>query len=178
MPSSTCPSINTNFLSPNGFLLQIERLPLVSYFTQSISLPSLSLPPQNQSTPFSDIGLPGDKLEFEDLVVPFKVDSDMANYLEAFKWIQGLGFPENNTQYTTENQPRSQSFAIQSELSRNYSEAKLIILGSNNQPLKTFNFIDCFPIALTGIEFSSTNTDVDYASSSLTLRYSYFNVDE
>ncbi len=176
MANLQCPSIDTNFLIPNGFMFTIERLPKVSFFTQSIALPSLSLPALEQPTPLSIIEVPSDKLLFSSLEVPFIVDEKMDNWMEVFKWMQGLGFPEEYPQYTTENQTRN-GMGGMSELARNYSEAKLIILGSNNQPVRTFNFVDCFPTSLSGINFSSTNTDVQYATASVTLEYSYFYVD-
>lgn len=176
MANLQCPSVDMNFLVPNGFMFTVDRLPKVSFFTQSISLPSLSLPALEQATPLSMIEVPSDKLLFAPLEVPFIVDGKMDNWMEVFKWMQGLGFPENYPQYTEENQSRYGINGM-SELARNYSEAKLIVLGSNNEPIRTFNFVDCFPTSLSGINFASTNTDVQYATASVTLEYSYFYVD-
>ena len=176
MPNLTCPSTDLNFLSPNGFILQIERLPKVAFFTQSVSLPSLTLPALDIATPLSIIEVPSDKMQFAPLELSFAVDEKMDNWMEVFKWMQGLGFPENYPQYTTENATRAFISNQAAELPRNYSEAKLFVLGSNNIPVRTFNFVDCFPTSLSGIQFGSTNTDVQYATSSLTLEYTYFTV--
>ena len=176
MADLTCPSIDTNFLNPNGFFLQIERMPLVSFFCQDITLPDLSLPPVEQPTPLVNIQVPTDKLQFSPLTIEFAVDAKMRNWQECFKWMQGLGFPENYEQYTRENQSRG--FQDSADLPKNYSDATLFILGKNNEVTKKFKFVDCYPSSLGGIRFSTQNQDVLYAKSSITLHYSYFFVDE
>lgn len=175
MPTLTCPSTDLNFLSPIGFRLSIERLPNVAFFTQEIQLPTVTLEPLEEATPLSVIKVPSERLNFGELNITFAVDGQMNNWFEAFKWMRGLGFPEDQTQYTVENQIRS--FEASSELAKNYSDAKLMVLGANNAPIRTFNFVDCFPSSLGGIQFGTTYTDVQYATASLTLEYSYFTVD-
>lgn len=175
MATLTCPSTDLNFLSPIGFRLSIERLPNVAFFAQEISLPTVTLDPLEEATPLSVIKIPSERLNFGDLSITFAVDGQMNNWYEVFKWMRGLGYPEDQTQYTLENQIRS--FETSSELSKNYSDAKLMILGANNQPIRTFNFIDCFPSSLGGIQFGTTYSDVQYATSQLVLEFSHFTVD-
>lgn len=171
----SCPSIDHRFLSPNGFLFVIERLPKVSFFTKDINLPALSLQNLEQQTPLGRIEIPSDKLDFDQLTLNFLVDEKMDNWIEVFQWMQGLGFPENYPQYTIENNKRRVD--ISADLPKNYSDAKLFILSSNNVVTRTVNFVDCFPVALGGIQFDSQNTDVPYVVSSLTLEYSYYTIE-
>jgi hypothetical protein len=171
MSNLSCPSTDLNFLSPNGFMLVVDRMPKVTFFTQEVSLPGISLQPLEQATPLVNVPIPGDKLQFEPLVLNFIVDKNMDNWYESFKWMQGLGHPENHEQYTIEN---DRGYPEMSELQRNYSDAVLMVLGPNNVPVRTFRFVDCFPISLNGISFVTTNTDVPYVTSSITLQYSYF----
>jgi hypothetical protein len=176
MPNLTCPSTDLNFLSPNGFVLQIERLPKVSFFTQQVALPGLTLPALDIATPLSIVEIPSDKMQFAPLELTFAVDEKMENWLEVFNWMKGLGFPEEYPQYTNENNRRAFISDQSAELPRNYSDAKLFVLGSNNTTVRTFSFVDCFPISIGGIQFGTTNTDVQYATSSITLEYTYFTV--
>lgn len=171
MATLTCPSTDLNFLSPNGFLLNIERLPKVNFFAQTVNIPSITLPPLEQDTPLSLMKFPSDKLVFGEFNVTFNIDEQMNNWFEVFKWMRGLGFPEQYEQYTTEN---NRGLPGISEQMRNYSDATLIVLGANNVPVRTFTFKDCFPTALSGIEFSSKNTDVQYVTATVDLEYSYF----
>ena len=175
MPTLSCPSTDINFLSPSSFSLVIERMPNVSFFAQEVTLPTLTLEPLEETTPLSVIKIPSERLNFGELSLTFLVDSEMNNWFEVFKWMQGLGYPQEPKQYTTINQARN--FPDSSELSKNYSEAKLLILRSNNTTIRSFNFIDCFPSSLGGIQFSTTYTDIQYTTAQLVLEYSYFTVD-
>lgn len=174
MATLTCPSVDLNFLSPNGFMLSIDRTPKVSFYTQEVNLPGLSIASLDTPTALSSISIPSDKLNFEPLVFTFIVDEQMENWLELFRWMRGLGHPESYEQYTTEN---NRSFRQMAELERNYSDVTLQVLGSNNLPVRTFRFVDCFPTSIGGITFNSTNTDVQYATATVTLEYSYFKLD-
>lgn len=175
MSNLTCPNHDMNFLSPNGFVLQIERLPLVSFFSQSVQLPGLSVGNLEQPTPLSRIKIPGDIMDFQPLVVPFAVDENMNNYMEVLSWMVGLTFPQDYEQYIKELSTR-ESRGV-SELAKNYSDAKLFVLNSHNNVVRTFTFVDCFPISLEGAGFDTRNTDVQYVSTNLTLEYTYFSVE-
>lgn len=170
MTNLSCPSIDTNFLNSNDFSLVVERLPSVSFFSNSVELPSVSLVSLEEPTPLSTIKIPGDRLNFDPVSVTFYVDANMQNYLEAFRWMQGLGFPQNHTQYTTENNTRPD---YMSDLEKNYSDAKLIVINAK----KVFTFVDCFPTRLSGIRFETQAQDVTYAVATLDLDYSYFKID-
>ena len=175
MSKLTCPSIDLKYLSPNGFIFTIERLPKVSFFAKDVTLPGISLQALEEPTPLGTIEIPSDRMIFDRLNLSFIVDEKMDNWIEVFRWMQGLGFPENYRQYTIENNRRG--FNKSADLPKNYSDAKLIILGSNNVKVRTVNFIDCFPTSLGGIKFDSQNTDVPYAVSDLTLEYSYYTIE-
>jgi len=149
-------------------------MPNISFFAQEVQMPGISLPRLDQATTLSTIAIPSDKLSFEQLEVTFIVDEQMNNWYEVFKWMQGLGHPEDHNQYTLEN---NRGFANESDLSRNFSDATLSILGSNNQPVRTFRFVDCFPSGLSGFTCSTTNSDVQYVTARVTLEYTYFKLD-
>lgn len=174
MATLTCPSTDLNYLSPTGFILVIDRLPKVSFFAQNVTLPSISLPSLDQQTPLSVIEIPSDRLQFNTLSLTFIVDERMDNYIEVFNWMKGLGFPQSYEQYKNEN---TRGFSDSSELQRNYSEAKLLILGANKSRVRTISFYDCFPVSLTGFETDATATDVQFVKSTLELQYTYFDIE-
>ncbi len=161
---------NITPLSPNGFMFSIQKIPEMTYFCQSVAIPSASLGVIDVATPFVDYPVPGDKIVFAELNVQFLVDSAMANYKAIFDWIKGLGFPESYSQYTT---------ATNSTLNLPYnaavlSDATLTILGSNNEPVQTIQFVDCVPISIESLQFSSTSTDVQYLVGNATFRYALY----
>lgn len=159
-----------NPLSPAGFQLIIEKLPGVTFFSQTVTLPSVNLFDSNQSTPFTDVPIPGEKLQFEPLTVSFLIDETMHNYKEVFNWLSGIAFPENNNQYSD----FINSQGNLSELQKLYSDAKLIVLGNNLTPIQTISFIDTYPVNLGSLTFTTTDSDINYLTATLTLNYTRF----
>ena len=155
----TCPVPSTiNPLTSSGFMFSIQKIPEVSFFCQEVSIPSVNLPSINFNTPLSTIYVPGDLVEYDDLVVQFIVDENMSNYSAIVDWIVALGFPGNHEQY-------AEYIAAQTgytRLSKESSNATLEVLGPNNNPIKTIKFVDVIPTNISGITFQSTVSDVTY----------------
>ena len=68
---------NYNILSPLAFRLDIERIPMATFFCQSVSVPGVTLGEIEQLSPMINIPIPGDKLEFESLSTTFLIDEDL-----------------------------------------------------------------------------------------------------
>lgn len=171
----TCPvPENINPLSPNGFMFSIARIPELTYFCQEVNLPDVSLQAIEQGSPFARIPLPGDTLDFGDLNVQFLVDSQMANYKALFNWIRGLGFPENNRQYTEQ---ITNSYSL-NENAAAFSDATLTALNNKNLPAGTILFKDCVITSLNTLTFTSTSSDVQYLVGNATFKYTYFKFEE
>lgn len=169
----TCPvPTNINPLSPNGFRFSIQKTPALTYFCQEVNLPGISLGAPEMNTPFSVQPLPGEMLSYDTLNVRFLVDENMANYLQLHNWIIALGFPESYDQYI--DYMSNDTRQLLNDLAKNYSDATLEILGSNNVAVQTVQFQDVFPISITSMIFQSTNTDVQYLVGDVTLRYARY----
>jgi len=153
-------------------MFTLRRLPELSYFCQEVSLPSITLPEATQLNPFSKIPLAGDQIDFDTLRVQFLIDEKMENYKAIHNWIIGLGFPENNSQYTSAIE--SGALLGADEVAKSYSDATLVILGNNNVPIQVIQFADCVPESLESITFTSTNQDVQYLIGSVSFRYTYY----
>ena len=165
---------NINPLSPNGFSFSITKLPNVSFFCQRVTLPNISLAAIDQMNPFSNRPIPGEIMTFSELSVQFLIDEQLLNYTSIFQWMVALGFPESHDQY--KNFVGGQSSTVYTELAKNYSDATLGILDSQNNTVKNFMFYDLFPISLDAIQFESTAMDVNYVLGNATFRYSYFKI--
>lgn len=159
---------NKNFLSPLGFRFQIKKAPNLNYFVQSVNLPTVSIGTVEIGTPFTKIPFPGDKLTFGQLDVTFKVDEDMANYLEIFNWLIAMGHPDNLTD--------GASVYNATPMSGNgvYSDLSLVILTSAMNGNKMVNFSDAFPLSISDITFDSTLSDVEYVTATATFAYRRF----
>ena len=162
--------INQSFLSPLGFKLQIKKTPHVNYFVQKVTIPNVSLGTADIDSPFTKIPFPGTKLSFGNLQVTFKVDEDMANYLEIYSWLRDVGFPDNFAQYS--------NIAGQSVTSGAgvFSDITLITLSSAMNPNKEITFFDCFPVDLSSIDLDSTSADVEYVTATVTFANRRFDV--
>ena len=169
----SCPiPANINPLSPNGFLFSIQKIPTLNFFCQQINLPGIMLGAPEFGNPFTTQPIPGDHLTYDQLTVQFLVDENMENYKAIYNWIIALGFPTSYDQYTSF--INTDDRALISELSKNYSDGTLAILGSNNSVSQTVQFIDMFPTSIESLTFQSTNQDVQYLIGSATFRYGYY----
>ena len=151
-----------NFLSPLGFRFQLNRAPNVEYFCQGVTLPTISMNEILQPNPFNVIPRPGDKITYEPLVLRFRVDEEMINYLEIHDWLIELGYPENFDQY---------------EKQTVYSDGSVIVLTSNNNPKMRIAFEDMFPLSLSPLEFNTMQTEIEYLEAEVTFRYRMFKVE-
>ena len=173
MAFSTAPT-STNFLSPLGFRFSIKKLPTVNFFVQSVSIPAITVGEIPIATPFSTkIQMPGDLVSFGDLVVTFRVDEDMANYLEIYNWIRSItridNFTDDATAWSNEaNNPMSDE--------RVYSDASLTILNSAMNPNKEISFADCYPISLTDVPLNTTLSDIYYVECTASFKFRKFDV--
>lgn len=144
--------VTNNYLSSNYFKLVFPRLPTVTYFCQSVNLPSFYLHNAVQSTSLGlTIKHPGDKYQFDDLRISFIVDENMKNWMEIYEWMEGIANLESN-------RPIKDGGKV---LYHNdwYSDARIIITNSAYNPILEVIIKDVIPIHLGGIDFSSTVTD-------------------
>lgn len=158
---------NPNFLSQTGFQLVINRIPNASYFAQNVKLPGISIPESlTQDSPFGVVPHPGDRIRWEELSITFKVDEDLVNYSEIYNWIVGLGHPKNF----------GQTLALSPDTkAKNFvSDAILNILTSHKNVVKSVTFMRIFPVSLSGIEFDTTDSDVNYLDATVRFIYSRY----
>ena len=139
---------NINQLNVVSFETNFLRMPGVSYFCQRVNIPGISLSNTIQSTPFANIPIEGDVLEFEDLTIGFIVDEDMQNYLELYNWLQSLGFPDKYSQYDN-------------ETSSIKSDVNILIHTNKSNPNYSIVFKDVFPVSFGTISFDTNATTLD-----------------
>ena len=168
---------NRNFLQPSQFLFTLARAPKVTFFSNTSNIPAMNLGIAEFETPLKMIPQPGDKITFEDFNLRFLVDENLENYLEIYKWIKGLGYPED----------LHQIYDLQKEDSRNlnsripgqmniYSDGTLQVLNSNQRPNFLVKFYDMFPYGLTTLLFDATLTDSSPVSAEVKFKYTYFEI--
>jgi hypothetical protein len=162
---------NRNFLSPVGFEFSLAKYPKVSFFCNSAKIPEITLQTETQSTYLKKIDIPGDQLEYSDLRLRFLVDEDLVNYTSVHNWLTSLGFPETTEQYANQ---------LNEDGARNplnfFSDGSLIILNSNYIGKATIKFKDLFPVSLTSLDFTATDTDINFFTAEVTFKYTVYNI--
>ena len=163
---------NRNYLSPIGFTFDIARFRKVTFFSNTATIPEISLGTPEQSSYLKSIMHPGDRLEYGQLPIQFLVDEDMINYTLIHNWMTGLGFPESCQQFlnftTNSNNQR--------DLNLQYSDATLGVLNSNYNTIANIKFWDVFPTSLSTLEFTATDSDVNYLTANVTFTYLYYQI--
>lgn len=157
-----------NYLSPTSFVISVARLPNVEFFTQKLLIPGVSGSPVETNTPLRSLYNVQDKMRYADLDLTFILDENMSNYLEIFRWMEGLGSPENLAQYKT----------LQNSVDGLKSDITIIINNSHKNPNMKFTFLNCFPVGLTPVSLDITAQDLTYIEVTATFRYDAFKVEK
>ena len=87
-------------------------------------------------------------------------------------WLKGVGFPETPQQFTD---LTTDSDGIRDE-KEVFSDGSLHILNSNFQNVAIVKFQDLFPVGLTSLEFDATETDINYFTAEVVMRYTVYNI--
>ena len=163
---------NRNFLSPAGFQFTITKVPKGSFFCSSASIPEISFDTNIQPSYLKNIDVPGEKLEYQDLMVRFLVDEDLKNYMAIHNWMTGIGYPESLEDFKTEVTKDDGS----RDLNQQFSDGSLSILNSNYRTNAIVKFKDLFPVALTSLEFDTSVTDIQYFTAQANFKYLVYNI--
>jgi len=163
-----CPS---NFLSGIGFQFSLKKLPGVSFYCQSVNVPSQNLSVAIQPTRFNAIPEPGDEINYDDLTIRFLVDEDLKNYMSIHNWIRYLGHPEGENDWSTYCDGETYQ-------EKQYSDGFIFILDSNFNKKFRIYFKDLFPVSLSGLNFDATYSDTEYFAVDATFKFTIFDIEE
>ena len=122
---------NRNYLSDVGFKFSLAKAPKVDFFSNTATLPGLTLGVVNQPSYLKELPLPGDRLVYDDLELTFIVDEELENWMAIHNWMRGLGFPNSIGDFISE--VTNDDGLVERE--RQYSDGTLIVL--NNQFIPT-----------------------------------------
>ena len=164
---------NRNFLSPVGFKFTLAKEPKVSFFSNSASIPEITLGNAVQPTYLKDIDIPGEKLTYGDFSLRFLVDENLENYMKMHNWLTGLGFPETTQQFKT---LTTDDVTGEGALDQQFSDASLHILNSNFRDIAIVKFRDLFPVSLSSLEFDASEADIQYFTADVTFKYTIYDI--
>jgi hypothetical protein len=179
--TNSTPTTN-DFLRPNAFKFSIKDMPKTSFTCQSANIPDLQLGFATQPTPFIDVPTIGDKISFGEFTIRFIIAEDMSNYLEMYRWLIALGFPDNYSQFKTFTNNRPSRFPFVTKTSGKeevlaYSDGTLTILDSTNTPKVNIIFKNLFPVSLQALDFDIASASVEYFTAIASFKYTIFEVE-
>jgi len=179
-----------DYASPTQFRFVLGQLSKVEFFTVGTNLPGITLSETVQNTPFKDIPIMGNKLDYEDLSVTFICDEYLENYTSLHEWMTAIGFPKNRDQFstfrsTTSNTPtdtRGSSkdigdVGVSTAIRGMFSDATLVILSNKNNPIVQVKYADVFPTSLSSLDFNQNATDVEYLQATATFKYKLYEIE-
>jgi hypothetical protein len=155
---------NTSFVQSSKFIFQIPTLPFMRYFVQDVGLPGVSTSAPEVATPFVPTYRHGGTLRYEVLTLSLLLDEDLRSWEETYDWLVSLTKP---TQFPEYAKYKNQNGAL-------YHDAILTINTNANISNMRFQFMDCHPINLSGIQFSHRENSEVQLTATVTFRYDYF----
>jgi len=160
----------------NKFALSFDRIANTIFQCTSTSIPGVSLPPKEQPTPFVNLHVPGNKIEFAPLEVDFIIDNQYNSWYDIFIWLMGEGFPESFQQYAdlAKNSVRRPGFPPTTGVRPAYSDATVIIFTNKNNPQIRMQFFDCFPTELSTVHIGYDMDANQILKAKATFFYSYY----
>ena len=167
-----------NFARINAFRLIALELPSVDFYCQMVTLPEARLGEGGTyDNPFNSLPLTGTSITYGEFPVTFIVDEKFANYRAIYNWMTGIGFPQNNEQFSELLRKKQPILANPRAVeSATRSQIDLLMLDSMNNPIITYSFHDAFPVSLAGLPFDITITDTKYFTVMAGFKFSYYTV--
>jgi hypothetical protein len=185
-----------DYSQSNQFKIYLPIFPTVEWFVVAANIPGVTLGQASQYTPFVDIAVVGDKLQYDNFTMTFIVDEKLHNYQELLKWTYNIGFPFARTQFNALARPdhmnrggHQTARKIQKSMTegssnvfrdvndRNlYTDIMLTILSSKNNPVVNVHIYEAFPVSLSSIEYNTQETDTGYATCSVEFAFTWFEV--
>lgn len=149
------------FLAPVGFRFTTEMLPNLTNWIQRVHVPSLSITATKSDNPFVPINVAGDAMQYEDLIIAFKIDEELTNYSSIVRWMEALAFPESHESYRL----------WMAEHGATKGTGMLTILNAKYNQVGKIMYEDISPIRLSGFEMRTDVDGIDYLEVTTTFSY-------
>jgi len=164
---------NTDLLQSAKYIFTIPRLTSTQFFCQSVNIPGISMGSKSQPTPFMDLNIPGDKIEYEDLSIEFLLDEELYSWISIHDWIRGITFPTEFDEYNN-----LKHLSRYSEITSfpQYADAELTTLSALNQPKIKFHFIELFPLTLSGFSMDIRVGSEKIMTATATFKYKRYDI--
>lgn len=156
---------NYNYFQPSQFKVRIDRQRFgnLEFYCQRIVHPGLAVSSSN--VPISrlqTLSVPGDTLNYDELVLDIIIDEDFKGYSEIYAWLESLTVSRS-----------SQSIPQQTYIE---TDIYLSIMSSSNNIIKQMKYKNCIPTSLGAVNFEATVADTDIVTFPITFRIDSFEI--
>jgi len=143
-----------DLLSPNKFVISIDKFQDIQYFAQDVTIPSVSLQSVNVPTnTYIDAYATGDKMRFDDLQISFLINKDLAGWRDIVSWM--VQASTQTGEYLT--------------------DITISVLDNNMNENKMVKFYSCSPTFISGIKFSAAESEFqNQPMGSVTFKYTHY----
>jgi len=170
---------NVATLFGNHYRFVLDALPDLTFFVQSVTMPTVSAAVVQRANPFTVIPEVADHLTFGAFNVSYLVDNSFKTYFSLFYWLKGYGFPTSYqdildfeaSRVKQVMNPRPRPREIQK------TNATLTVLQPDNDTaVAEVFFYDVFPTALGELAFESVDSEPTLLKTNATFYYTDFNI--
>jgi len=169
---------NRDILQTTKFRLNFTRLPGITYFCQTATLPGISLTEIPRNTPFVDLYVPGEKAIYDVFNATFIIAEDLEDWKGVHDWIRGMTFPTDFSEYRDlARQGKEAYYKAQNGVPVQYADGTMTIYSNKNNPTIRVKFKDMFPTQLGGIQFSTLDSAENIPTADVSFRYSYYDIE-
>ena len=95
--------------------------------------------------------------------------------MEIQNWMRGLGYPDSLKEIENLQNDDTVRTIVPDKTMDIYSDGSLILSSNNNINFKV-NFKNMFPTSLSTLDFSATETDIEYFTADVTFKYTIYNI--
>jgi hypothetical protein len=170
---------NVNSLYGNHFRFDLESLPDVTFFVQSVSIPSVMSSVVDQPNPFVVLPQVGDHLKYNPFDVVYVIDSKFKNYFSLYYWLKGYGFPHSYEERAAFLDNRRNQVPNPRPQIRELDKTRAILSilqPDTNSTIATIHYFDVFPTAIGSVEFTTTDSEPPLLVSRVTFALSDFEI--
>ena len=118
----------------------------------------------------------------------FLVDEKLENLMEIYAWMMNIGFPNTRNQFNRLERPDNLNMdtksVYNSSVGRNlpttdsnlYTDILMTVMSSKNNAVANVVIYRAFPINLSGMDYSSAESDTTYAECTVTFAYQWYDI--
>jgi len=170
---------STNVLYANHYKFHIERLPDLSKFVQAVTAPTVTGSAVGQPNPFVAIQHPGEILSYGTFQATYQIDAQFKTYFSLYYWLKGYGFPHSFDEVVNfrAQQVRLMGNTRLPAIAVEKTNATISIVTPDTGGVVAEILIqDVFPTDLSGLQFTSTDTDAAVLTATVTFACTAFDL--